>query len=475
MNILIRIAAAGLLFLAPAALGAVSPRRKRRIWGRTSRRWAGRRQPTPTAASRPWTGGIRSARPRRASRPTSQAVSTIRTRTRPTSRWWFTITPRQRCAQYAAKLTEGHKALFKAYADYKMIVYPGRTAVRPRRRASTRPPSASPRPPRWCRMATGIPAVRSGRHPFPIPKSGLEVYWNHLTRYRGIAAARQVGQVPVEPGGNYTVVNLKEEFFFPYYVPGMTEAGLDNIIVYFMQETTAPARLAGEVLLVQGDDEPVKDSDRAAPGSTTPASAAYCFGTPRCRLRQPGHELSDNQRTDDQFDMYSNAQPPALRLALVSTRRRMYVPYNSYQLQSEKDQVQRAACRRTTSSRTTRVTSSTVSGWSMPPRQVRRKSHLSRMAHPVCRRGLLADPRRRLLRQPRANCGACSEAAMPSTTTDLPTLGTDPGAGDGPVQTAATWRLGLRTNEQPQALYDFTVKRTAADYQPSVLERRGIR
>src|ERR1700736_4287188 len=27
-------------------------------------------------------------------------------------------------AQYAAKLTEGHKALFKAYPDYKMIVYP---------------------------------------------------------------------------------------------------------------------------------------------------------------------------------------------------------------------------------------------------------------------------------------------------------------------------------------------------------------
>ena len=33
--------------------------------------------------------------------------------------------------------------------------------------------------------------------------------------------------------------------------------------------------------------------------------------------------------------------------------------------------------------------------------------------------------------------------------------------------------LGLQ-NEQPRS-YDFSIKRTAADFQPSVLERRGIR
>src|SRR5579863_3944195 len=45
----------------------------------------------------------------------------------------FTITSAN-MAQYAAKLTEGHKALFKAYPDYKMIVYPThRSASAPER------------------------------------------------------------------------------------------------------------------------------------------------------------------------------------------------------------------------------------------------------------------------------------------------------------------------------------------------------
>ena len=89
-------------------------------------------------------------------------------------------------------------------------------------------------------------------------------------------------------GGSYTVVNLKEEFFFPYYVPGMTEAELDNILVYFTQETTAPARLAGEVLLVQETLNQSKDSRRAwiyNPGQRRVRRA------PQRRLRQSGHQL----------------------------------------------------------------------------------------------------------------------------------------------------------------------------------------
>src|SRR5579863_8913772 len=45
----------------------------------------------------------------------------------------FTITAAN-MAQYAARLTAGHKALFKAYPDYTMIVYPThRSAAAPER------------------------------------------------------------------------------------------------------------------------------------------------------------------------------------------------------------------------------------------------------------------------------------------------------------------------------------------------------
>jgi hypothetical protein len=55
---------------------------------------------------------------------------------------------------------------------------------------------------------------------------------------------------------------------------------------------------------------------------------------------------------------------------------------------------------------------------------------------------------------------------------DLPTLWTDLEL----VMDLSNGRylaLGLQ-NEQPRS-YDFSIKRTAADFQPSVLERRGIR
>src|SRR5690554_7668379 len=36
---------------------------------------------------------------------------------------------------------------------------------------------------------------------FPIPQNGLEVIWNHITRYRGGSVQRNVGQVTPTAGG----------------------------------------------------------------------------------------------------------------------------------------------------------------------------------------------------------------------------------------------------------------------------------
>ncbi|MBV8910184.1 MAG: DUF1329 domain-containing protein, partial [Gammaproteobacteria bacterium] len=149
----------------------------------------------------------------------------------------FTITPAN-LSQYAAKLTEGHKALFKAYADYKMIVYPThRSGASPERvyEATRRNAVTAKLVP----DGNGFTGALDGT-PFPIPQNGLEVFWNHVTRWRGVTAALQVGQAPMTAAGAYTLVNFKEEFYFQYYEPGITEASLNNILLYFTQETTAP-------------------------------------------------------------------------------------------------------------------------------------------------------------------------------------------------------------------------------------------
>jgi Protein of unknown function (DUF1329) len=83
---------------------------------------------------------------------------------------------------HAAKLTEGNKAMLKKYPTYRIDVYPThRTASAPQ----------------WVYDNTFKNATRAktpnmggtvegayGSYPFPIPKTGNEVLWNHLLRWR---------------------------------------------------------------------------------------------------------------------------------------------------------------------------------------------------------------------------------------------------------------------------------------------------
>jgi hypothetical protein len=454
MNTLIRIAAAGVLF-APVAWGAVTPQEAAHL-GQDLTPLGGEKAANADGSIPAWSGGIKSA-----AEAGFPAYKSGEHHPDPyaADKPLFTITPAN-AAQYAAKLTEGHKALFKAYADYKMIVYPTH-------RSAAAPESVYEATKRIATTASLVPDGNGitggvGGTPFPIPKAGLEVYWNHLTRYRSIAAARQVGQVPVEAGGNYTVVNLKEEFFFPYYVPGMTEAGLDNIIVYFMQETTAPARLAGEVLLVQETMNQSKDSRRAwiyNPGQRRVRRA------PNVAFDNPGTN-SDNQRTDDQFDMY-NGSPQRYDWKLVG-KKEMYVPYNSYQLQSEKIKYSELLQKNHIKQDYARYELHRV--WVVDATLKAGVSHI------YSRRTLYVDEDSwQILAvdcyDSRGKLWRVQEGHVINYY-DLPTLWTDLEL----VMDLSNGRyLALGLQNEQQKSYDFSIKRTAADFQPSVLERRGIR
>jgi hypothetical protein len=454
MNTLIRFAAAALLF-APVAWSAITPQEAAHL-GQDLTPLGGEKAGNADGSIPAWTGGIKSAA--EAGFPAYKSGD-HHPDPYAADKPLFTITPAN-VAQYAGKLTEGHKALLKAYADYKMVVYPTH-------RSASAPDSVYEGTKRIATTASLVPDGNGitgavGGTPFPIPKSGLEVYWNHLTRYRGIAAALQVGQVPVEPGGNYTMVNLKEEFFFPYYVAGMTEAGLDNIIVYFMQETTAPARLAGEVLLVQETMNQSKDSRRAwiyNPGQRRVRRA------PNVAFDNPGTN-SDNQRTDDQFDMY-NGSPQRYDWKLVG-KKEIYVPYNSYQLQSEKIKYSELLQKNHIKQDYARYELHRV--WVVDATLKAGVSHI------YSRRTLYVDEDSwQILAvdcyDSRGKLWRVQEGHVINYY-DLPALWTDLEL----VMDLSNGRylaLGLQ-NEQPKS-YDFSIKRTSSDYQPSVLERRGIR
>ena len=137
----------------------------------------------------------------------------------------FTITGAN-ADQYADKLSAGHLALLKAYPDYVMPVYPThRSASNPQRiydatkqYATTAALTAG---------GNGITGAVIGI-PFPIPQNGLEVIWNHLTRYRGVAASRHISQAAPQRNGSYNLVDFDDEFLFNYVRDGIQEKDLDK-------------------------------------------------------------------------------------------------------------------------------------------------------------------------------------------------------------------------------------------------------
>jgi len=453
MKMVVRLAAA--LLFAQSAWGAVSPQEAARL-GQDLTPLGGEKAGNADGTIPAWTGGIKSA-----AGAGFPAYKSGEHHPDPyaSDKPLFTITAAN-MSQYAAKLTEGHKALFKTYPDYKMIVYPTRrSAASPehvyeatRRNATTG---------RLVPDGNGITGALGGV-PFPIPQSGVEIYWNHVTRWRGVAAALEVGQAPLTASGSFTLVNFREEFYFLYYEPGMTEAKMNNILLFFTQETTAPARLAGEILLVQETLDQAKEPRRAwvyNPGQRRVRRA------PNVAFDNPGTN-ADNLRTADQFDMY-NGSPQRYDWTIVG-KKEMYVPYNAYRLQDPKYKYSELLHRNHLNQDLARYELHRV--WVVDSKLKPGQSHI------YSRRTLYVDEdswqilgvdcydaRGQLYRVQEGH--AMNYYDLPSLWTDLE-LVMD-------LSNGRYLALGLQ-GEEPKS-YNFNIKRTPDDYQPSMLERHGIR
>ncbi|WP_371915489.1 DUF1329 domain-containing protein [Pseudomonas sp. HAR-UPW-AIA-41] len=238
----------------------------------------------------------------------------------------FTITA-QNVAQYKDKLTPGQQAMFQRYPDtFKMPVYPThRTATVP---ASVLEATK--------KNATNTKLVEGGNglenfevaNPFPIPQNGLEAIWNHITRYRGGSVQRLVTQATPQQNGSYSLVYFQDEFTFRTNLTDYNPAQASNVLFYFKQQVTAPSRLAGNVLLVHETLNQVKEP-----------RLAWLYNAGQRRVRRapqvsydgPG-TASDGLRTSDNFDMYNGA--PDRYEWKLNGKKEIYIPYNSYKLDS---------------------------------------------------------------------------------------------------------------------------------------------
>lgn len=238
----------------------------------------------------------------------------------------FTITA-QNVQQYADKLTVGQKAMFEKYPDtFKMHVYPTRrSASFPQRTYEYTKKNAT-----TCKLVANGEGVENCAEglPFPIPNDPQEVIWNHKLKYKGIAILRWQNQAPVTTGGSYNLVKLKEELLGLYYKPGNTSENINNILLYFYQVVTAPARLAGQVLLVHETLNQARQPRQAwvyNPGQRRVRRA------PNVEFDNPG-TAADGLRTNDMTDMFNGAHN-RYDWKLVG-KKEVYVPYNSYKAHS---------------------------------------------------------------------------------------------------------------------------------------------
>jgi hypothetical protein len=223
--------------------------------------------------------------------------------------------------KYKDNLSPGQIEMLKKYPTWKMNVYPTRRSasfpkghydetVANATRAKLSPDG---------RTITGT----SGGIPFPIPKNGVEVISNHLTRYRGEAYAMNWSQAAVTREGAYTPVRFEYEYDFHYGSLSKSEKDREpNKLFNFLQTVTAPARLAGQILLVH-EFLDSRDAWTYNPGQRRVRLA------PNVSYDNPG-TAADGLRTNDDFLMF-NGSTDRYDWKLVG-KREMYVPYNSYKL-----------------------------------------------------------------------------------------------------------------------------------------------
>ncbi len=231
----------------------------------------------------------------------------------------FIIT-RDNLAKYADLLTDGHKAMFAKYPGYRMVVYPSlRTAYFPPEIEQATIKNAATAELKGTDEVSG--AVLG--FPFPLPKSGAEVLWNHKMRFRGSAVRRFNNQAIVKLDGSFKISKLVEDVKFKY--ANLSEANPGTkVLLYYLSEVLSPPRVAGQLILVH---------ETSGAGGSGRDAWIYNPGLGRVnRAPDVGYDNpyigTDGEQFNDQVDLFNGALD-RYDWKLVG-KKEMYIPYNSF-------------------------------------------------------------------------------------------------------------------------------------------------
>ena len=174
----------------------------------------------------------------------------------------YTITP-QNMAKYADKLTEGQKAMLTKYPGFRMDIWPTHRTIMF---------------PKWAientiKNATSAKATNGGIRlegayagvPFPIPKTGNEVIWNHLLAVNPAGQAGQTAVYSVDGSGHAVLQGIEDvSYQFPFWdnsIPGVRAPDSKYWVLRF--DAMAPARKNGEKYVIISSLDPLNPGQRA--------------------------------------------------------------------------------------------------------------------------------------------------------------------------------------------------------------------
>jgi len=236
-------------------------------------------------------------------------------------------------SKYESKLSLGQRLLLQRNKDYNLPIYKTRrTATYPKFILDGTRDNA-----RNAKMTTEGTGLKNFKQGFPFPKldensqtAALQSIWNHIARYRGGNVERTVVQATVFDNGDFVPVKLYQRYTRTEHLESKPKIEDGNILFYYLDRITSPARLSGTTLLVHETLDQSKEYRRA-----------WLYNQAYKRVhRTPGAAYDTpipgtyGLKTADSHDMF-NGSPDKYQWQYQG-KQELYIPYNAYRLASNK-------------------------------------------------------------------------------------------------------------------------------------------
>lgn len=232
---------------------------------------------------------------------------------------------------FEAKLSEGQKKLISRHSEYYLPIYKSRrSSIYPEfiREGTLSNQTQT----KLSEDGNGLVDYKEG-FPFPILSknshaAALQSLWNHRTRYRGGHVERTVMQTTVFDSDRFTPVKLYQRFSRAEHLRGLEGSDHENVLFYYLDRITAPARLSGTTILVH-----------ETLNQTAQHRRAWLYSQAHKRVRRAPSVAYDapvpgtyGLRTADSYDMFNGSSDKYDWQYLG--KQELFIPYNAYQLAS---------------------------------------------------------------------------------------------------------------------------------------------